>query len=753
MQGVVLSYGNTGQEITVLLRDGENVQAIAKHDINNGFVSLLYDPDLNEYSAYVATPDIPVLTHIEGVQSFPSPESPEIPPDVLPFQVLFFAGDEVSNVQLGGDRPQEVLAGSGTVLKGGISNRGNLEYVAVWLEEPTISRSDNGLLLQEPAVINEDFYTWVGSGYLNANLYPVTPEENFNIEVIGDPLVIPFGAGEISFRPPLYPRPAPYLISVRNEGVTNTTQIEGDYSYSRVEDYDYKTVNGGTSGLDPSPAFPSTFCGFGVSFTVLTFTRESGMNYESTIDIINDSQVQTVFNNLVFGGPRLEFYIENFDYTQTSSINPGDPANTAPKFSTVSSFDCVEFAPGVYLWTPSANRIGIFRGEDHITSISKVRVIDEPEWDKPITLVFTRKQKHLLKEDISEDVLLSFPEETWSINPFDSTFEYPVQGIEIKDIITSYTEERFTPIALLAAADNSAALFTEKEEIRKFTIDDHAKTPYTKYNDIDIILPDSLVDPMEVVNEDYVHDIVTTVVDQKDIDKFYLALGTELTEISLDDSWFFKIVTDNIIDGGLETLSNDDATPIFSGNLNRITSYIENRDVIGVTLGVPNAIFYPEVEEEQIAFWGLIDGAQVYIVQGNTRYRAEVLSVTSVDTEQEDLAIQKIRTINEIMVQITAQEEYPFGLAEEGEIIVYPIANCSRLLYDHILGTDNRIFANIVGNIVYFSKSVTQDYSLGSQRAEVFTITNVVTQEAPVTGAFTPITGVEVPLGISYSPP
>ena len=110
-------------------------------------------------------------------------------------------------------------------------------------------------------------------------------------------------------------------------------------------------------------------------------------------------------------------------------------------------------------------------------------------------------------------------------------------------------------------------------------------------------------------------------------------------------------------------------------------------------------------------------------------------------------------------------EAYPVGLAERssqvppgtpgnatspGEILVVPQENLSVLLRDRLLSEENKKYCNLVGDLLYFAKSVESQIEVTEQTTEVYSIGFTVTQEARLTGAFVPVTGVDKVLGISY---
>ena len=122
------------------------------------------------------------------------------------------------------------------------------------------------------------------------------------------------------------------------------------------------------------------------------------------------------------------------------------------------------------------------------------------------------------------------------------------------------------------------------------------------------------------------------------------------------------------------------------------------------------------------------------------------------DNPTEDFEIETTRTLNSITISISSVTAYPQGLAENGELLIYPMANCSVLVRDRILNEQNKVHANLINDTLYFSKSVIFDPSQPQQSTEVYLLGEIVTQEAVKQGAFIPLVNVGEVIGSSYFP-
>ncbi|ELS01180.1 hypothetical protein Xen7305DRAFT_00008820 [Xenococcus sp. PCC 7305] len=708
MIGKALSYGNRSDRITVQLSDGTTVNAIAANCVNSSQVTIVKEGE--QYYAWGSTPPVTVLSKREA--SVRRPED-DIEPEeiILPFQVLF-----TTPVQLGGDRNQITLANFDPVTIGGINNLGEQQYLAVWLQEQIV-QDNNGSqsFLGFPGVFNAIAPTWIGNGILSAIAYPQFPEENLTEEITDDEL-------PEAVQPPLYPSFVPYPLVEDIVGTTTYTQSDTGYNYSQVETYDFNYVVSGDAGLTPNPAQPQAFCtpGNNGAVDILFFFRDTRFNYLATTTETLTGTVDVHFNNQVFSGDRTETYESTFSYIQVDA-----------QFRTRSPFICAGI---LFSWVPTANRTGTWEGQTETTESSYTRTITEEEWSKPLSLSFTRPQRHLRTETGTQDSVYDVPSKTWDVPAGTSTEQYEAEGTDTENITRIISEDRLTPTTKLISGDGNFVLFTEKSISLESDFTSDRIRNISKFHDLNVTVENSVTSHVE-----------RTIVTQAASDSFYLASADILSPISTGTSWLFSIVTDQALDVGTFTLQNDNGDPVLKSNLNAIAEYTKVEDKVA------EEITYSDVINSQIAFWNTIESSLVYLVVDSVRYRGVILGLNFSDDFDPDFTIQVIRSISSVAIQILSAETYPQGLAEPGEILIYPVENCSVLLRDRILSETNKVHANLVGNLLYFSKSIIEDLSLSEQVAEVYAIGETVTQEAPEAGAFVPISGGNA-IATSYYP-
>lgn len=712
------SYGNRSELITVQLPNGKTVQAIAANCVNTSNVTVIKEGD--RYFAWGSTPPKVVLS-----KRFPylkREESEEEVETLLPFQVLF-----VTPVQLGGDRAQTTLSGFDPVEIGGVNNLGNQEYLAVWLQDKIIV-DNNGAqtALDVPDQFELTPPSWIGSGLLSVEVIPLFPEVNLIKTITDDEL-------PQLVEPPLYPAIAPYPYAGDIDGTTTYTQTDQGYNYNEIETYYFDYVISGTAGITtPTPAQPNAFC---TPFNdgdidILTFRRDTEFSYLKTVTETLSGKTGVFFNNLFYGSDqaepasqagREETYSETFSYIQT-------PA----QFRTISYFQC---AGQLYSWVPTHDRDVSWEGQTETTDFDYTRIINEPEWDKPISPNVTRKQRHLRTEIGTRDSVYEVPANDWTVSAFDFSNNFDIEGTDTENITTTIAEDRLTPTTKLISGDGTSVLFTEEAFTLESTFVSDLVRKIDRYHSSNITIETEVTSHLETTN-----------VTRSDISTFSLASGSNLFSISTTDSWLFSVVTDTSLDTGVVTLSNDDDSPIFESELNAIASYERIEDKVA------NNVTFNNVIDEPIAFWDKLESSLISVVSQGFRAQAVLLSYNFQDSPLPELPIQIIRSISSLSLQVLSIEPYPQGLANPGEILAYPVENCSVLLRDRILNDENRVHCNLVGNLLYFSKSVIEDLSLSEQVTEVYAIGETVTQEALETGAFIPINAAGTVLGTSYFP-
>ena len=711
--GTALNYGNANDRITIQFPNGKIVNAIASNEINSSKVFVVQLEQ--EYYAWSETPPQTVLQKSEGIQIIPRALAVTEEEQILPFQVLFSP-----NSQLGGDRNQLVLYSSENIIKGGINNVGQQQYIAVWQEPGQIIRDANGS--QAIIAIPNLDYSWLGFGILGAVAYPQIPEANRTTSTERENL--PF-----DFDVPLYP--IFYERSYQDrEGVTTTEQEEEGYSYSQIETYNYRHIKGGNA-LDPTPSIFSlnVVCNFATSgaFETQTYTRETSLSYLKTISETLEKPVEVWFNGTLYQGNRTETYTETYDYQLTPAI-----------FSSSTSFRCTLIGGdpifGFYQWQEVSNTSANWSGETTTIDRTYEKNISEPEWQRPITPSYSRPQHHSYNDRTTETVSYSIPSETWSI-PVGSFFLFEVPATETQQISSTITESKTTLYPLLLSGDGNSALFleTQSTKIERFT------------SNRDRFIPKFLRDNSTEFPDITSH-TETTIIDRTQINTFSLYNNGVISTINIDDAWVFKINTTEELSLGSITLSNDDDTPILKAKINKAIAYRKEEDKIAETID------YFDTQLIPIPWWDSIEFRPIYAFSGDKRYRGVLLSYSFFDEPDEQISIEIMRSVLSITLDLEEIEFYPVGLTSPGEILIVPQDNCAILLRDILLSEKNKIYCNLVGDLLYFAKSVVSNLEATEQVTEVYSIGFSVIQEAPETGVFVPVTGVEKVLGISYFP-
>ncbi len=711
--GTALNYGNTNDRITIQLPNGKVVNAIASNEINSSKVFVLQLDQ--QYFAWSETPPQVVLQKSEGIQIIPKKLAVTEEEQILPFQVLFSP-----NVQLGGDRNQLVIYSSENVIRGGINNVGQQQYIAAWQEPGQIIRDANGSQAIIP-IPNLD-YSWLGFGIFGAVVYPQIPEVNRTTSTEGENL--PF-----DFDVPLYP--IFYERSYQDrEGITTTEQEEEGYSYSQIETYNYRHIKGGNA-LDPTPSIFSlnVVCNFATSGVIetQTYSRETSLSYLKTISEALEKPIEVWFNGTLYQGNRTETYTETYDYQLTPAI-----------FSSSTSFRCSLIGGdpifGFYLWEEISNTSANWSGETTTLNRTYEKNISEPEWQRPITPSYSRPQHHSYNNQTTETISYSIPGQTWSI-PVGSFFLFEVPATETQTISTTITESKTTVTPLLLSGDGNTALFLETQS----TLD----TQFTSNRDRSI--PKFLRDNSTEFPDTTSH-TETTIVDRTETHTFSLYNNGVISTINTDDAWVFKVNTTENLNLGSLTLKNDDDTPFLQAKINKAIAYRKEENKVSETID------YFDTQLIPVPWWDTIEFRPIYAFSGDKRYRGVLLSYSYEDEPGEQISIEIVRSVLSITLDLEEVEFYPVGCAEPGEIVIVPQDNCSVLLRDILLSEENKIYCNLINDFLFFAKSVENNKIASEQNTEVYSIGFTVIQEAPEQGIFIPITGAETVLGISYFP-
>ncbi len=717
MIGIAITYGNTGSRLSIRLSNGTVIQAIAANVVNSSKVLVLKEGQT--YHAWGETPPLEILNHRSGVKVIPK-EQKEAEITILPFQVLF-----TPNIQLGGDRNQIQIYNL-TPSVAGINNLGGQKYVAVWLAENQIivDRDGSQLFLLSP---NISSYHWLGNGILTANIYPAPPIEDLTVVTTGQSLPSDFDI-------PLYPV---FFQRSFNERVGIKTQQQQDegYNYIQTEIYNYRNQKTGDA---PNPT-PTIFdlnavCNFTTSgaFETQVYQRDTKTDYVKTISQILDKPVQVWFNNSAYEGARTESYTETYDYQASSAL-----------FVSSTSFQCRLIAGdpvfGFYQWQETSNTQANWSGETTVTNRNYTNTIDEPDWDRPITPNYFRTQRHIRRETYTENTTYSVPSNSWAV-PVGSFFLFETPGTEERAIAQNITEDKITPNPLLISGDGNSVLFVETIE----TLTQQLSGVSTR--DIPKFLYNNTTEVPNTTSE-----LETTIVNKTEDSNFWLyfneeGFGIKLFEIKLDDSWLFSVNTNRTLGLGVITISNDDNTSILESKINKAIAYRKEEDKVN------GNIEYFDQEIVTIPWWDSIEFRPIYAITADKRYRGVLLSYSYQDTEDEELPIETVRSVTSITLDLEEVENYPSGLVETREILIIPQDNCSILLRDFLLNDENKKYCNLVGNFLYFAKSVKDNLEQTEQVTEVYAVGETVTQETPETGVFVPISGESEVLGISYFP-
>ena len=310
-----------------------------------------------------------------------------------------------------------------------------------------------------------------------------------------------------------------------------------------------------------------------------------------------------------------------------------------------------------------------------------------------------------------------------------------VPATETQTISTTITESKTTITPLLLSGDGNTALFLESQSIldQQFT------------SNRDRSIPKFLRDNSTEFPDTTSH-TETTIVDRTENNTFSLYNNGVISTINTDDAWVFKVNTTENLNLGNLTLSNDDDTPILQAKINKAIAYRKEEDKVSET------IEYFDTQLIPIPWWDTIEFRPIYAFSGDKRYRGVLLSYSYEDEPDEQLSIEIVRSVLSITVDLEQVESYPIGLSEPGKILITPIDNCSVLLRDILLSEENKIYCNLVNDLLFFAKSVENNLEASEQITEIYSIGFTVIQEAPATGTFVPVTGVETVFGISYFP-
>ncbi len=299
----------------------------------------------------------------------------------------------------------------------------------------------------------------------------------------------------------------------------------------------------------------------------------------------------------------------------------------------------------------------------NVINSSKVLVLKEGQ-------NYFRTQRHTWRETYTENTTYTVPANSWTV-PVGSFFLFETPGTETRAIAHNITEDKITPVPLLISGDGNSALFVETRLIRneQFQSGAEGNSREGRTRNISKFLYNNTTEFPNTTSE-----LETTIVSKTEESKFWLYVNQELLPINLDDSWLFSVNTNKLLGLGVNTVSNDNGTPILKSKTEVAIAYRKEEDKVN------NNIQYFDSQVIPVAWWDTIKFRPVYAINADKRYKGVLLSYSYQDTEDEELPIETVRAISSITLDLEEVEEYPSGLVETGEILIVPQDNCSVLL-------------------------------------------------------------------------
>ena len=718
--GQALTFVNTGEIVTVKLPDGTNIVALAGNVINSSKVLLA-----GGY-AWSETSPLNVLqsTELHRYEDRIREEDEDVA--ILPFQVLFLSDE---GVWLGGDRPQVLITNYELpVTNGGINNLGNLDFLAVWEQEDcnVIQTKNFSSLINSIASsfcpLPSAF--WIGAGILTTEIQRAeVPEVNPVVVETGESW--PTGAK-------VPPYPIFYSPNADRQGTKRETKIteDGLYNYSQQEQWDYQQIaTGGSPNQDPFTAI-LPLCDFTTSGTTYAaeFARHTQFDYSQTITESFLGDVRVWWNNRSYVTTR----VENYDETYTLVQSPAS-------FLSTTYYACTEIYSipgfpgfGLYQWI-GGSTYAQFTGETTTITRSYTKTVNE-ELEHPISQVELRVTSYNLSEEYNENSTLIYPSENWTLPQGVYGYDFEVQGQEQKTIShnTDTVEKKSEP--LLLSISGVEALFFEQQD------DTLNQKLEQKTSSISKILRDNTTGAL--VPSSWT---VTTIIDKVEARHLVYTDGNNVFHLPIDTSFHFTVNNSRYSPGlGRFTLLREDGTPITQGSLQYFTHYREEKNRI------TNSIEYYDTVGNNIPFWYDLVDRLVFVLALERRYTGTIVDVDYDDNPNPDLEIDIIRTINSITLELISEEDYP--MAEPNTYEIYPQDNATSRIFK-LLNSDERNYCNLVGNTIYYSKSVLTRLDAVEQTAEVFQVLNdSIVQLNSETGGFVPVSGSDRVLGISYRP-
>ena len=725
--GEALNFGNPNEIITVRLKNGSQISAIAANVINSTKVLVAGNRVWSETSPQ----NVLDLVSIRKIVEDKTEQEEELTQVFLPFQVLFI--DPELGVGLGGDRPQINLDDfQGSIIIGGINNLGSKQFLSVWEREDCniiVNKNLSPSFNQLP----EDFCPlpealWLGAGYLTTPLLRAeTPETTPIIEETGEAL-------------PSFVDIPPYPIYINPTAVREGTRIEsrqtddGKYKFFQEESWDYVHATRGNSGGTPDPSYVAggftgnCYGGAGIAF-VYDFYRDTSFDYSKKLNWSAELDVQIWWNNRAYTGTRKETYSETQTLAQTPAL-----------MNAFYSIYCQilfagSFGTGFGVWRTGTVR-SFFTGEEIVTKRDYTRTVDE-QLVHPVTLAQTVINLEKSQENYTETATLTMPKANWVVPSGVYGYDYEVEGEEIKTSqkLTDINMRNYQP--LLLSGNGNQSLYLAEAKTSKVTVEEYKQSPVKK------IMRNYTTYP--VIQKNW---IITTIAQIEETRELRFTDNTTTFALPLDNSFYFSSSRSLSAPSlGQFTLQNDDDTPIFSGSIQYIKSYIEVEDK-----SHPHDHFktYSDVVTEAIPFWENIVGNLVYVSTGERRFTGTITGIDYEDNPNPELEIDIIRSINSLTISLVREEEYTGG--NPNSLEVYPQDNLSQRIYG-ILNSSDRNYCNLVNSTIYYSKSVASRLEQNQQSTEVYQIVgDRIIQLPNQGGGFIPVEDSSRVLGISYFP-
>lgn len=708
-------YSTAGGTVSVKVKD-KTIEAVAGNDITTTNVWVVCDGD--NCLAYGTSPPETRLSFKEVFRSLPEKKEEKEEIVILPFQVLY------NSLFLSGDRV-ETLVVLNNIITGGITNLGQQEYWIVYLSDLNITQDRNGVIslfsIPTSALLTTTDYFHLGAGILaTALLITEKPAENFTVITTGQPL--PPDVNE-----PFYPVFGTRFFNTRVGGQTDQ-QADVGYSYQDIKTWDYNNQNLGNSDTPTPSTFEVTgVCNFTNSGVQeqRSYDRRTQLAYDQSLTETFNAPVELYWNNQGYIAEQSEVNSKTFNYNQVPAV-----------FNANTTFSCVLIAGsgqfGLYDWRASFTDAN-WSGES-ITSETIESNSTNHQLEVPIAIGATKEISYSFNREFQETKNVNTPSENWFIpNGAAVGFLFQVTSSEtIASTETTIENSVTLKPHILAETESFFSELTNQSTIVSKIDTENTYSRFLSNNSFGLPVATSNVE--------------ITTIDKSSNDIFYYYNG-QFFSINITTSFAIAVLNSSIIlQLGINSLSNENGSELYQGLVNIYTHYVKTENKVA------NTITYAEEEFAANPIWESLPGRAVYVVSNGFRYGGLILSIDTTDTPI-DGTPEIERKIEQITLQLNTVEEYPVGIAEENEAIIFPQDNCSILLRDRLLNDTNRKYCNLINNRVYFAKSVESNLSALEQTAEVYGVSNNAIVPFNIeSGGFVSIEEAVTIYGISYHP-